>query len=250
MIGDRLLRVARVLYGEKVAEQVFTPLVADLQRDYASSGEPSARIRLQWLAAVAQTCIWCLPHAFSVRMPVLLAIDVFACVIAFPLIALMFQWREISMQAGHFGWRLIAALSFTVIPVVWRFRVAAISDHHARALMRSYMLLLSGVVLALGYEEWPTRVAQVAGIGWLAVAGWRLGAPTHPQFFTGFSGALVKLGMVGACLFIAALPVRLVLGLETQSLYWQQQQLLSYTMAIVTVITMKNRFNGFTAIRP
>jgi hypothetical protein len=247
MIGDRLLKYARNAYGDDTAKQTFEPLVADFQREHATSSRRGL-LRLQWLAAIAQTCVWCLPRAFGVRMPAILFFEVACCVIFFPLAALAMQWREISMQSGYFGWRLVASLTFTVIPVVWRFRVAAIDPHRRQALTRSHVLVILAAVLGLGYEQWPTRVAQAAGILWLAIAGWRLGA--WQQFGNGWNGTLLKLAGVGGALFVATWPVTLSLGIDRQSLYWQQQQLLSYVMAFMTVVTLKNRFNGFTSIQP
>ena len=248
MIGDRLLRVARALYGEHTAHRVFEPLVADLQREYATSGASRMSLRLRWLAAIAQASVWCVPRAFGVRMPAILFSEVVACAVCFPLAALIFQWREVS-SSPYYGWRVIAALSFTVVPIVWRFRVAAIPEHQRRALTRTYVVLISAIVLGLGYEEWPTRWAQVAGIVWLAFAGWRIGDPARQHLFAGRAGTLFKLVIVGGFLFVANWPVGLALGVDLQSPYWQKQQLLAYVMAFMTVSTLKERFNGFTSIR-
>ncbi len=250
MIRDWVLPLARKVYGEEVARLIFEPLVADFDREMRGRRSP-VRLRMQWLGAIAQTFLACAPRAFAFRMPTLLFIDVIGCAVAFPLIALMLQWREIWREdAGHFGWRLVAALSFTVIPVVWRFRVAAIPEHQGRALARSYILMISAAVLAFGYEEWPTRAAQVIGIFWLGFVGWRLGDPARQQAFTGWTAAFMKMAMVSGCLIAASWPTRLALGVEFQSLFWQQQQWLIYSMALMTVITLKKRFNGFTSIGP
>ena len=142
------------------------------------------------------------------------------------------------------------ALSFTVIPIVWRFRVAAIPEHQGRALKRTFVLLISVIVLALGVGAWPARAAQVAGMMWLAVAGWRLGDPNLPQYFSAVPSFIVKIAMVAACLTVASWPVKLALGIDLLSPYWQQQQVLMYTMAGMTVVTLKKRFNDFTSIGP
>jgi hypothetical protein len=128
--------------------------------------------------------------------------------------------------------------------------VAAIPEHQGRALTRSYIVILCFVVLALGYEEWPTRFAQVLGILWLALAGWRLGDPNRPHYFSAVPAFIVKIAMVAACLTVATWPVKLALGIDWLSSYWQDQQILLYTMAAFTVTTLKKRFNGFTSIGP
>src|SRR5687768_10622711 len=250
MAGNRILRIARALYGDDTARAIFEPLIADCEREYSTSQASRVLLRLRWLTAIAQTFIWCAPRALAVRMPTLLLADVIGCALTFPLIALVLQWPEISDQAGFFGWRLVASLSFTVIPVVWRFRVAAIPEHQARALTRSYVLLLCVVVLGLGYEEWPTRAAQVLGILWLALAAWRIGDPNRPQYFGAVPSFIVKIGLVAASLTVASWPVKLALDVDFLSPYWERQQFLVYFMAWMTVLTLKKRFNGFTSIGP
>ena len=251
MTGDRILRIARALYGDDTARNIFEPLVADCTREYSSSGSSRVLLRLRWLAAIAQTFVWCAPRALAVRMPTLLLLDVIGCVIALPLSALLLQWREIWFEdAGYFGWRLVASLSFTVIPIVWRFRVAAIPEHQARGLTRSYVLVLCLAVLVLGYEEWPTRGAQVLGILWLALAGWRLGDPNRTQYLSAVPAFIVRIAMVAACLEVASWPVKFALGIGFFSPYWASQELLLYTMAWLSVVTLKKRFNGFTSIGP
>ena len=249
MIGDRLLRVARALYGEHTAHHVFEPLVADLQREYTTSNTSRVVLHVRWLGAIARAFAWCFPRAFGMRMPAILFAEVVACAVCFPLAALIFQWREVS-SSPYYGWRVIAVLSFTVVPIVWRFRVAAIPEHQRRALTRSYVVLLIAIVLGLGYEQWPTRWGQAAGIVWLAVAGWRVGDPARQHLFSGRTGYFVRVIFVGGCLFVASWPVGVALGVDFGSLYWQRQHLLALSMAFMTVVTLKERFNGFTSIRP
>ena len=247
----RLLALAERLFGPSVRRDVFEPLVADSDRELANTWPARFTLRLRWAGAIALSFVVCTPRAFAVRMPILLLLDVIGCAIALPLSALLLQWREIWFEdAGYFGWRLVASLSFTVIPIVWRFRIAAIPEHQARGLTRSYLLVLCLAVLGLGYEEWPTRVAQVLGILWLALAGWRLGDPNRTQYFTAVPSFIVKLAMVAACLTIASWPVKLALGIDFLSPYWQGQAVLVYTMGFMTVLTLKKRFNGFTSIGP
>ena len=246
----RLLALAEHLFGQSARRDVFEPMLTDRARELAETEPASFRLRLRWAGAIAVAFVTCVPRALAVRMPTVLLLDVIGCAVTLPLIALMLQWREISMQAGFFGWRLVASLSFTVIPIVWRFRVAAIPEHQARALMRSYVLLLCVVVLGLGYEEWATRCAQVLGILWLALAGWRLGDPNRTHYLSAVPSFIVRIALVAACLTVASWPVKLALGVDFLSPYWQQQTVLIYTMAWMTVVTLKKRFNGFTSIGP
>ena len=247
----RLLALAERLFGPSARRDVFEPLVADRERELANAGRVRFTLRLRWAGAIALSFIACTPRAFAVRMPAPLVLDVIGCAIALPMIALMLQWLEIGFEdAGYFGWRLVASLSFTVIPIVWRFRVAAIPEHQARGLTRSYVVVLCLAVLGLGYEEWPTRGAQVLGILWLALAGWRLADPNRAQHFSAVPSFIVKLAMVAACLEIASWPVKLALGIGLLSPYWASQELLLYTMAWLSVVTLKKRFNGFTSIGP
>lgn len=54
--------------------------------------------------------------------------------------------------------------------------------------------------------------------------------------------------MVAACLEVASWPVKLALGIGLLSPYWASQELLLYTMAWLSVVTLKKQFNGFTSI--
>jgi hypothetical protein len=246
-----LLALAERLFGPSVRRDVFEPLLADRQRELANAWPARFTLRLRWAGAITLSFIVCTPRAFVVRMPTPLVLDVIGCAIALPLSALLLQWREIWFEdARYFGWRLVASLSFTVIPIVWRFRAAAIPEHQARGLTRSYVLVLCLAVLGLGYEEWPTRVAQVLGILWLALAGWRLADPNRAQHFSAVPSFIVKLAMVAACLEVASWPVKLALGIGLLSPYWASQEVLLYTMAWLSVVTLKKRFNGFTSIGP
>ena len=253
MAGQRVLRIARALYGDDTARAIFEPLVADCARDCSTSRSPRVLLRLRWLVAAAQTFIWCAPRALAVRMPTLLLLDVIGCAIAFPLVAFMFQWPEVRVAgSGRFGWSSVwvASLSFTVIPIVWRFRVAAIPEHQGRALTRSFVLLLGAIALSLGEGDWPARAAQVVSIVWLAIVGWRLGDPNRPQYFSAVPSFIVRIAMVAGCLLVASWPLKLALGIDFFSPYWPRQELLLYSMAWITAVTLKKRFNGFTSIGP
>lgn len=253
MTGNRVLRLARALFGDDTARAIFEPLIADFQRECSTRTASRVLVRLRWLAAIAQTFVWCTPRALAVRMPTLLLLDVIGCAIAFPLVAFIFQWPEVRFAgSGRFGWSavLVASLSFTVIPIVWRFRAAAIPEHQGRALTHSFVLLLSAIAVSLGEGDWSARAAQAVSIVWLAIVGWRLGDQNRPQYFSAVASFFVKIAMVGGCLMVASWPLKLALGIDLLSPYWPRQELLIYTMAWITVVTLKKRFNGFTEIGP
>ena len=172
----RLLDLAEFLFGPRARRDVFEPMLADRDRELAVARGATLMLRVRWAMAIARTFVMCTPDALTVRMPTVLLLDVLGCVGSFSIVALIFQLGA-SADLIQSEWKstLIAALSFTVIPIVWRFRVAAIPEHQGRALTRTFLLVIGAAVLSLAAGEWAAGAAQVAGIIWLAFVGWRLG---------------------------------------------------------------------------
>jgi hypothetical protein len=233
---NRILRLADALYGEDTRRQIFEPLVADLQRELAAH----PRLWLRWRLAVAGAFIQCAPRAFTVGTPRALWFEVavrVACVgaLAFALL----QYLNGRPEAGTRSSPALAAaaLSFVIIPAVWRIRLSELPPRKQRMMVTWFVALIATVQAVMGEGGWAARLALAAGAPLLALIGWKLRDRERDRTSPLAAHPLVRWVQVAVWLTFATWPAKLALGIRFFDPRWNGDQFVIYLLAGLVIIT-------------
>jgi hypothetical protein len=236
--GARILAIARRLYGDDTCRLIFEPLVADRDEELRRR---SLSMRVRWYGAIVSTFVACAPKAAFGGLRSRFVLDLVVRAAAFFALAFALQWGlgagRVRPHGSVHAWppSFTTTFLFMLTPMIWRVRAEAIPAHQQRLLT---FALATACLIAAGLSAqpgWPMALALLLGTVWLTVSSWKIYASEPVRRSP--TGPWARAVYPGLAIIVAAVPIKLALGIMPWQPWWPGDSLIAYLVGAAIGLT-------------
>jgi hypothetical protein len=238
---NRLLTLARFVYGDAASRLVFEPLLADAQSEIERARWPILA-RVRWQIAMIIALVSYSPRMAAVPAPLL--IDLVVRGVIFGGIAIVLQLAFAWSGAPGVPVSFVSTLPFVVMPIIWRVRVSSLPHYHRRCVAvvitaggAITMAILSGGALEM-------RVALAAMAVGVASTGWAMGNPNHGKDGVYVDSVVFQGVKIGSTYYLAGWFPLLASGHSVFDSYWPGRLVFTQLIGIAISASVIKRWHA------